>query len=237
MLIAVGNVNVNLLLDGLVTMANDENEKHERNQNKNGNWKHDGGWGIAYLENNRWIVEKSTKPIFKDPKVNKFRNVKTNLVILHARKVTIGKISMENTHPFQLNEFIFCHNGTVRDKIYYDSKFTVKGDTDSEHLFGSILTENKKEKNIIEAIRNNLNKYQNYTGINFILANRNKSYVFIKKNNQPKYYQMKMGKKKDFLIVSSEELPQLPNIEWQKIKQEEIIEIDNKTLHLKTNKK
>ena len=59
MLIAVGNVNVNLLLDGLVTMANDENEKHERNQNKNGNWKHDGGWGIAYLENNRWIVEKS----------------------------------------------------------------------------------------------------------------------------------------------------------------------------------
>jgi hypothetical protein len=48
---------------------------------------------------------------------------------------------------------------------------------------------------------------------------------------------MKMGKKKDFLIVSSEELPQLPNIEWQKIKQEEIIEIDNKTLHLKTNKK
>jgi predicted glutamine amidotransferase len=235
MLIAVGNINISSLLDELISMANEEYERHEMNQDQN--WKHDGGWGIAYLKNNRWKIRKSKKAVFNDPKVGKLREIKTNLAILHARKVTIGKISRRNTHPFQKKDFVFCHNGTVRDKISHSSKFKVKGDTDSEHLFYSILTENEKEKDLVKAIRKNLNRYKNYAGSNFILANKEKSFVFIKKNKLPLYYQMKMGKEKDFVIISSEKLPLLTKMKWQKLEQEDLIIIDNKTLKVEINKK
>ena len=235
MLIAAGNVNVSSLLDELISMANEEYERHEKNQDKN--WKHDGGWGIAYLKNNRWKIKKSQKAVFNDPKVNQLREIKTNLVILHARKVTIGKISRRNTHPFQKKDFVFCHNGTVRDKISHSPKFKVKGDTDSEHLFYSILTENEKEKNLVKAIRKNLNRYKNYAGSNFILANKEKSFVFIKENKKPLYYQMKMGKKKNVVIISSEKLPPLKDMKWKRLEQEDLIVIDNKTLKTTINKK
>jgi predicted glutamine amidotransferase len=234
MLIALGDVNVSSLLDGLIYMAKDESHTHERNEKQG--WKHDGGWGIAYLKNNKWVVEKSTKAIFDDPSVNKFRDIKTNLVILHARKVTIGKVSMPNTHPFQFEDFIFCHNGTVRDKIRCSPEFKVKGDTDSEHLFYSVLTEKKKEENTLNAIRKNLKKYQNYEGSNIILANKNKSYVFIKENKQPVYYQMQLAQKDDSLIISSERLPQLSNTKWEKLEQEDLVVIDNKTLQVEINR-
>ena len=82
MLIAVGEIDVNSLIDGIIPMARDETSTHElHEENGKGGWKHCDGWGIAYLSlNGEWIVKKSTKAIYKDPDINLFRNVKTNLM-------------------------------------------------------------------------------------------------------------------------------------------------------------
>lgn len=50
----------------------------------------------------------------------------------HARHATIGKVTIDNTHPFEKDHIVGCHNGTIR------SLGGVSGSTDSEELFARI---------------------------------------------------------------------------------------------------
>jgi len=224
MLAAAGNLDLKRLLAGAVCMAKDENERHERNAAEV--WRHDGGWGIAYLQDGEWQIYRSVKPIFED-NLSKFDGVKTSVAIIHARKVTKGEIALKNTHPFSKRDYVFCHNGTVFDNISFSQDFKVKGNTDSEQIFYSLLTDHKDEMS--STIRNNMKKYKDFTGINIILANPKKTFVSIHHNECPLYYTMKMLKSKDAVVISSEKLPQLEG-EWQEISMGKIVEIDNEKL-------
>ena len=89
MLIAIGEVNVPLLIEGAIMMARDVNSTHELNEKQGpGSWKHGDGWGVAYLDsNNKWVVKKSTKPIYDDPEIEELRKIKTNLLIVEVKLV------------------------------------------------------------------------------------------------------------------------------------------------------
>lgn len=55
-----------------------------------------------------------------------------------------------NTHPFQYNSYVFCHNGKIINFLKYkslilkniDNKYIekIKGETDSEYIFFLLLT-------------------------------------------------------------------------------------------------
>ncbi|MBT4651298.1 class II glutamine amidotransferase [Candidatus Woesearchaeota archaeon] len=230
MIIAIGELNFNPLIDSLILMAEDKNELHEHNKNNQGSFLHKEGWGIAYLDQDQnWIIEKSPLPIYKDSKIDQCRNINTNLAILHVRKATKGIVSLENTHPFQQQDFVFCHNGGIHEEILHSPSFQPQGNTDSEKLFYSLLTEINHHPKIEDAIKINLNKYHNYSGINLFLANKSHSYIYIKKNNLKEYFQMKLGINKNFLIISSEILPNLPETKWQILEQDDLITINNQT--------
>ena len=32
---------------------------------------------------------------------------------MHVRRATMGGLSLENTHPFALGNYSYCHNGTI----------------------------------------------------------------------------------------------------------------------------
>ncbi len=234
MLIAFGNVDMDSLIDGMLLMAKDQNSKHEHNENKEqGEWDHPDGWGISYLKDEKWIIEKSDKPIFNDPRINELRNIKTNLVILHARKKSMSaEVSIKNAHPFNFKwkeeDFVFCHNGTIKDEISYDPSFETIGETDSEKLFYSILTD-INGKITEQAIKENLELYKTSHGSNIILSSKEKSFVYLKENNMSKYYTMKVGKKDDFLVVSSETLPNL-GVEWNSLETGKVLIVDNEKL-------
>tara|TARA_Y100000310_G_C20487690_1_gene717632 strand:- start:196 stop:882 length:687 start_codon:yes stop_codon:yes gene_type:complete len=227
MLIASGNVNMNSLIDGMIAMAKDNNISHEHNQRTGqGNWKHQDGWGIAFLRNNHWVLEKSPRPIYDDPKINRFRDLKTNLVIMHVRKKSVGdEIDLNNCHPFQHQDSIFCHNGTIKEKIFHHPQFQPQGTTDSERLFYSILS----KPELIPGIEETLNSYQTAKGSNIILSTKNKSYIYIKENIFPLYYQMKVSKNKDFLIISSEELNK--DMHWTTLEPKKVHVIDHGNSH------
>ena len=244
MLIAIGNVNMNSLIDGVILMAKDQNRIHELNAEKGlGSWTHFDGWGIAYVnENDEWIVEKSTLPIHEDPKTDDLRNVKTKLVIIHTRAKIGSDTAIENTHPFFLDRkrkgpVVFCHNGFIDEEIKYDKKkYTLKGQTDSEKLFYSILGDLRRQK-LVKAIRRNFKRYKKLSGTNIILATREKSVVAIRENKFPLYYQMNIAKSDDFIVISSGPFPLGGSIEWQSLEQGDIIEIKNKSLEIKIHKK
>ncbi len=233
MLIATGTIDMNLLVDGMIKMAQDQNTIHELNEEKgHGSWTHTDGWGIAYLdENDIWTVEKSTLPIAKDPLVDRFRSITPKAAILHVRKKMGSETAYHNTHPFQIERenpgsYVFCHNGYIEEEIFYDEKsFSLKGETDSEQLFYSILTDLDEGK-YVKSIRKNFRRYRKLTGTNIILSSKNASVVAIRENHFPLYYQMQMGKKEGMLIISSERI-NIPEVKWEPLEQNDIVYINH----------
>ena len=113
---------------------------------------HPDGWGVAYFLNDYPHLIKSADSamnchIFK--RVS--GTVSSNTVLAHIRKATKGNKTILNTHPFQFGNWVFAHNGNVKDfknrrndlmkHISDYFKGFILGDTDSETLFYIILTQ------------------------------------------------------------------------------------------------
>ncbi len=182
MILGIGEVDMNILVQGIIDMANDNNAKHERNKDQI--FKHGDGWGIAYTKDNKTYLKKSTGEVYsKKNDAKKYQKINPNFCIIHARKKSVGETSTLNCHPFikQLDneKFVFCHNGTVQEGFDI-GKFKTKGTTDSEKLFLTILNKIRtlqKEKKlktindeiIISTIRQALDKVVTRKGTNIFL--------------------------------------------------------------------
>lgn len=91
---------------------------------------------------NRYTIEKSKHDIAfflwystKHPEGNKdlFDGIHNNFFGVHVRAATQGHICAENSHPFEYNNLIGMHNGTL-----FDKKYDSKEQTDSELLIKDI---------------------------------------------------------------------------------------------------
>lgn len=244
-IVASGNIDVPNILESITLMAKDKNSFHELNEKNQGRWKHADGWGVAYQDKEgNFVIAKSSKAIFDDPDVKKIHKLTTNFLIAHVRKKAGSEISIKNTHPFKANhailgECIFCHNGFIEEEIRFDStKYKLRGKTDSEKLFYSILSDiaENQEHKIAAAIQKNLHKYRKTKGTNIVLATKEKTYVAMRKNELPKYYGMMLGKRKDFLLISSEKLKMFPDIYWTSLQPGDVVAIDNGTTRYSISK-
>jgi len=228
MIFAAGKLNVGWLIDDIIQLALDKNEKHEENANKE--FKHSDGWGLAYLEDNRLKIYRSIKPIYEDPQIEKFKNLRTPLIILHARYGTKGELNINNIHPFEYQNkkthFVFFHNGTVRDELTIDNEFKVTGETDSEKFFYYLISGNHNELNI-KWFQNKITGLKNFSGANFILTNGKYSYIANWYSLNPLYYTMKILKQEDSVFIASEILPHYRIANWHKLKNQEIISVNS----------
>ena len=233
MIFAAGKFDVNWLIDDIKKMASDNNEKHEENENKE--FKHSDGWGIAYLDENKLKIFRSVKPIYEDPKAEQFKNLNTSMLILHARYGTKGELNINNIHPFELKKtnsnFIFFHNGTVRDELTIDPEFRLKGETDSEKFFYYLMTGNFGEISLNWLQKRMLNM-KNFSGANFILTNGKYSYIANWYSLNPLYYTMKMLRQKESIFISSELLPHYSQADWIHFKNHSLVSIRTSDLNL-----
>ena len=68
------------------------------------------------------------------------------MLVAHIRQKTVGPTSVENTHPFLRDGWVFAHNGTIKDQDFVRERVSaarraeVQGQTDSELLFAHLLT-------------------------------------------------------------------------------------------------
>ncbi len=75
--------------------------------------------------------------------------IKTECLIAHVRAASVGEVSESNCHPFQYKNILMAHNGGVEEfskiKRHLRSPLNdelynwIKGQTDSEHIFASLL--------------------------------------------------------------------------------------------------
>lgn len=125
------------------------------------------GCGIAWITKNRIKhYKRPTHPttVFKDVLFK--LTINTHVAISHNRLPSVGKINMENTHPFLScdREFALIHNGTafnenLRQKLIKNGH-KIKGETDSEllchYLEDLILEHGNYEDALLELSENKL---------------------------------------------------------------------------------
>lgn len=159
---------------------------------------HMSGWGVAFRENNGWAVRKSPLQASVDASFKQASiEAGGKLLIGHIRKASSGDPKLENTHPFEMQGWVFAHNGTIseKDKLFdmvsQDIRPAIKGDTDSERYFAVLLSAlNKaglkpgavaeKVAKVIEAtLLSQISKCKG-SGLNFLLSDGLNMYAFRK---------------------------------------------------------
>jgi len=109
------------------------------------------GWGIGFYQGDEVLHRKrprlDTDGFSWDQVVG---NVKSDCVVVHWRRPTVGSFRAENTHPFRMRSWVFAHNGTlerfdaIKDRLVASIpdflRRNVRGETDSEYFFHLVLS-------------------------------------------------------------------------------------------------
>lgn len=107
----------------------------------------DSGWGMAVYTNGDGDEPRCTRFPEAAEASDSFASAaetQGRIVMAHVRKATMGGLTEENTHPFCLGEYSFCHNGTIGDSdrlLGRPDGAGPQGQTDSERLFHRLLRE------------------------------------------------------------------------------------------------
>ncbi len=113
---------------------------------------HADGWGITFYDG------KGSRT-FKDPaacynsdiaRLVQSYPIKSCAVISHIRQANVGKVALENTHPFSRElwgrEWTFAHNGQLEGSEKLEQTFYLPiGNTDSERAFCWLLNQWREE--------------------------------------------------------------------------------------------
>jgi len=119
---------------------------------------HRDGWGIAsFRDGKAFYVGRSIRPAFSDPNYNAAIDAARhlpfpNMLVAHVRAASSGGVSLENTHPFIVDNLVFAHNGTVKG-LRATNSGRAKGQTDSEQI-ALMLSDRLREKgSLAQAVR------------------------------------------------------------------------------------
>lgn len=104
------------------------------------------GWGIAQWDQTGPRIIRNTHPAFADRRYPEVASaVESHAVIAHVRAATVGRVALENTHPFANGPWGFAHNGTIHGIEHVQTHLDLGlyapawGDTDSELVFRWML--------------------------------------------------------------------------------------------------
>jgi len=115
------------------------------------------GFGIGWYhpqEDTEPFTYRNIQPIWSDINLPQLaRYINSSTILGYVRSATPGQaVDLSNCQPFTYQNLLFCHNGYIdnfRHSLYRPlrSRFqdiayeTVKGSTDSEHIFGLLIDE------------------------------------------------------------------------------------------------
>lgn len=109
---------------------------------------HKDGFGIAFFEDRGVRLFVDPHSAVHSPVADMVRAypIRSDNVIAHIRKATVGRVALENTHPFQRElwgrYWVFAHNGDLKNfHPHLHGAFRAVGDTDSELAFCWLMQE------------------------------------------------------------------------------------------------
>lgn len=138
------------------------------------------GWGFAFLKNKKWeIIKKETSLAYEDITQEQFR-FKSKIIIGHVRLASCGASKHENTHPFNIENWVFAHNGTIREFEKFPlGIWKPKGKTDSEHVFCYLFEKiNSNPSQVVEILKEEAEKIKKHGKFNFLLSDGDILYAY-----------------------------------------------------------
>jgi glutamine amidotransferase len=109
---------------------------------------HKDGFGIAFFEDRglRHFIDRETALASPVAEMIRRYPIKSEVVIAHIRKATVGSVALQNCHPFVRElwgrYWVFAHNGDLKDyRPRLHGSFRPVGDTDSERAFCWLMQE------------------------------------------------------------------------------------------------
>jgi glutamine amidotransferase len=196
-------------------------------QSKNGiKSPHGHGYGVAFYKKGQLHTRREVNRIWK--RKTDFADDSGKIIILHARKASVGSVSLDNVHPFTANtdehSFVFCHNGTVKDiqKLRTLKEVENEDITDSKIFFDQFMKKFEMSGDFVEAFRETVkqitNECSDITSINSFLSNGEKLIVLRYYLREENYYRLGYKKLKDMegFVITTEEYPEtdLESGEW-----------------------
>ena len=112
---------------------------------------HSDGWGIGYFIDEDPYLFRTSKGAAQDDSFRRFsEGLRSNTLLVHIRKATVGAIDPINSHPFRYGSWIFAHNGTIfafdkiKERMHAEIlpvyRRVLFGTTDSETIFYYLLS-------------------------------------------------------------------------------------------------
>ncbi len=109
------------------------------------------GWGIGFYQSGEVLLRR--RPLDERAVVDlseAAQNVRTDVLLGHVRRPSVGDLRTENTHPFRYRSWLFAQTGTIvgfdrlRERLLASQpeflRRNVRGETDSEMFFYLFLS-------------------------------------------------------------------------------------------------
>ena len=109
------------------------------------------GWGIGFYQAGEVLLRR--RPIDDREEIDlteAAEDIRTDVLIGHVRRASVGALRTENTHPFRYRSWVFAQTGTIggfdglRERLLASQpeflRRNVRGETDSEFFFYLFLS-------------------------------------------------------------------------------------------------
>lgn len=158
---------------------------------------HQDGWGIGYFTQSITLFKEAASASGSDhygKAVKRVARADPAVVLAHVRKASPDtKVTIEEVHPFQKDNYLFCHNGSI-----YQKNGTPLGEKlDSIIFFDTIM-----EKSIKKAIYHF--RDLKYTSLNFLLTDGKKIWAYREYTEKEDYYTLYYLKTDEVILFCSE---------------------------------
>jgi predicted glutamine amidotransferase len=187
---------------------------------------HDSGWGMSVYK--RADGEEPRCVRFPDAahQNDEFReaaDLRGRIFNVHVRRATMGGLTPENTHPFCLGPYSFCHNGTILryPKLLERDVMKPNGDTDSEAFFNFLMRDfddDHPRRCLRNAVRKVIQRTQ-FSGINFLFSDGAKLYAY-----KLGIFELHWAARDGALAVASERLTKSDT--WHSVQEDVLLVLD-----------
>jgi len=236
MIAATGELDLRALGQALRQMAANNNPAHTHERRPLGElFRHEDGWGAAWVENDTLHVRHSIRSCLTDPLVDELGELDTDLIVLHARRASHPRtVCLENTHPFLLEHngraWAFCHNGIIHDlsPLRPATGLIPSGTIDSELLFHHVLNY-LDSADLEQSLIASLDPVQDYTALHCMLVGPDQILATAKRhplNGLPEYHALWEGTGPSIHVVSSEPVEGIGCRSWRRLPEPGVV-----TLH------
>ncbi len=172
---------------------------------------HKDGCGMFTNRKDIWKTEICPQKITNLEEIISGMNVSDELVLSHVRQISVGKVAKkEDSHPFEKENIILFHNGTLKWKKQENA--TKYAGIDSEQFASALDEELKTGKPFVECLKKT---YSDFTGkFAFLIYHKTSNKVYVVRGYSARlhkavFYKMVDGKKIHFGTVINTELPSL----------------------------